>query len=402
MDVDGLFKGVAVVIDDEVHSADPKITNILKQVNDKNIPLMKYDSIPSEGVISHFQELSFVFLDWRLIKQNITDNDFASGVSVPAALQDHEVDENIDFIKKLKEVCFCPVFIFTNEGVDTVIDVLEEKGLYDRNKPNHIFIKQKSEIQGKTKLFREVEKWIKNNPSVYVLKEWEREYQKSKNKLFSEFEQLSPVWPKIMWKNFTDDGGNSSLDLGELISRNLHTRMAPFEFSDEILSKRGKKIERSEIRRVLEGAMYLANSNLHDDNINPGDVFKLSGKYYINIRAACDCVPDRSANGSTLDDVQLYLLKGSKLTDPKAKKIFRTRYGQFLEIDSQSILFPLHDGKSIDFRFKDLVIRSWKDIKDKRIGRILPPYINRIQQRYALYLQRQGLPRIPDSALFGK
>ena len=402
MDVDGLFKGVAVVIDDEVHSADPKITNILKQVNDKNIPLMKYDSIPSEGVISHFQELSFVFLDWRLIKQNITDNDFASGVSVPAALQDHEVDENIDFIKKLKEVCFCPVFIFTNEGVDTVIDVLEEKGLYDRNKPNHIFIKQKSEIQGKTKLFREVEKWIKNNPSVYVLKEWEREYQKSKNKLFSEFEQLSPVWPKIMWKNFTDDGGNSSLDLGELISRNLHTRMAPFEFSDEILSKRGKKIERSEIRRVLEGAMYLANSNLHDDNINPGDVFKLSGKYYINIRAACDCVPDRSANGSTLDDVQLYLLKGSKLTDPKAKKIFRTKYGQFLEIDSQSILFPLHDGKSIDFRFKDLVIRSWKDIKDKRIGRILPPYINRIQQRYALYLQRQGLPRIPDSALFGK
>jgi len=385
-----------------VHSADPKITNILKQVNDKNIPLMKYDSIPSEGVISHFQELSFVFLDWRLIKQNITDNDFASGVSVPAALQDHEVDENIDFIKKLKEVCFCPVFIFTNEGVDTVIDVLEEKGLYDRNKPNHIFIKQKSEIQGKTKLFREVEKWIKNNPSVYVLKEWEREYQKSKNKLFSEFEQLSPVWPKIMWKNFTDDGGNSSLDLGELISRNLHTRMAPFEFSDEILSKRGKKIERSEIRRVLEGAMYLANSNLHDDNINPGDVFKLSGKYYINIRAACDCVPDRSANGSTLDDVQLYLLKGSKLTDPKAKKIFRTKYGQFLEIDSQSILFPLHDGKSIDFRFKDLVIRSWKDIKDKRIGRILPPYINRIQQRYALYLQRQGLPRIPDSALFGK
>ena len=71
-----------------------------------------------------------------------------------------------------------------------------------------------------------------------------------------------------------------------------------------------------------------------------------------------------------------------------------------VEIDNQSIIFPINNGLSIDFRFKKLEIKSWEDVKDRRIGRILSPHIDRMQQRYAAYLQRQGLPRVPQKAIF--
>ena len=91
-------------------------------------------------------------------------------------------------MKKLTESCFCPVFIFSNKGQEKIIEKLVEKKLYSIDKPNHIFVKSKSDVAGGTKLFREIEKWIKSNPSIYVFKEWEKEYRKSKNKLFVEFQ----------------------------------------------------------------------------------------------------------------------------------------------------------------------------------------------------------------------
>ncbi|MBI2412895.1 MAG: hypothetical protein HYV24_06775 [Deltaproteobacteria bacterium] len=404
MDVAELFNGVSVVIDDEVNDPTANIRNILNQIKNQNIPVLTYDAIPSEEVISNFRNLSFVLLDWRLVKNNISTDEFEEGVSIPQTLQTAEARINIDFIKRLKEVCFCPVFIFTNEDKNEIIAALEAEGLYKTTKPNHIFIKSKSEIKGRTKLFAEIRKWIKNNPSVYVLKEWEREYQKSKNKLFSDFHALSSVWPRIMWKNFEDDGVNRSFELGELISRNLHTRMAPFEFSEEILNKKGVKIEKSELRCVLEGERYLKNSCLHTNAISTGDIFKVvdeaaNARYFLNIRAQCDLV-----RSSSLDNVELYCLKGKVITedDIKSKKGIPFKHGQFIEKVNHAIITFIDDGCILDFSFRDLVIKKWKDLKSKRIGQLLPPHINRIQQRYALYLQRQGLPRTPDIALFGR
>ena len=67
--------------------------------------------------------------------------------------------------------------------------------------------------------------------------------------------------------------------------------------------------------------------------------------------------------------------------------------------DSNAIVFCIDDQKTIDFRFKNLELKEFSELKDNRIGRLLPPYITLIQQRYALYLQRQGLPRIPEEAV---
>jgi len=402
MNTTELFKGVAVVIDDEIKDKTANINDILDQIKQKNVPFLTYTSIPSDEIISNFQNLSFLLLDWRLIKDRVTSDDLQAGVKLPSTLKELEADENIEFIEKLMDVCFCPVFIFSNEDENAIIEKLESAGIYSTDRPSHIFVKSKSDIIGKTQLFEEIEEWIKRNPSVYVLKVWENEYQQSKNKLFADFQKLSPVWPKIMWDNSGHDGANKSIELGELISRNLRTRMSPFEFSDEILSKNGETIDRLELRRVLEGERFLKKGNLYGDkDIATGDIFREeyeeSGvakyRYYLNIRAQCDLV--RSSNP------ELYCLRGRIISEETLNSGIPFDSGQFIEKVNHAVIPFLDDGKIIEFLFRDLKIKKWNSLKENRIGRLLPPYIYRIQQRYALYLQRQGLPRIPDIAVFG-
>ena len=75
--------------------------------------------------------------------------------------------------------------------------------------------------------------------------------------------------------------------------------------------------------------------------------------------------------------------------------------GHFEERVSQSVVFGVIDGKSILFDFAKLRVSKYSDVKDGRVGRLLHPYVTRVQQRYALFIQRQALPRIPDAAVQG-
>ena len=75
------------------------------------------------------------------------------------------------------------------------------------------------------------------------------------------------------------------------------------------------------------------------------------------------------------------------------------RNGHYEESVGESIAFAACNGKSVRFKFKKLRVKRFAEIKDERIGRLLHPCVTRIQQRYALYLQRQGLPSIPEGAI---
>ena len=46
-----------------------------------------------------------------------------------------------------------------------------------------------------------------------------------------------------------------------------------------------------------------------------------------------------------------------------------------------------------------LKIQNWKKLKKCRKGRILSPYITKLQMKYSYYLQRQGFPKIPNELL---
>ena len=345
----------------------------------ENISIVEYEALPKYEAIPHFQNISFLILDWKLTKKNA----------------DALAKDNIQFIEELNEKCFCPIFIFTNDTVRNIEVRLKDAKLMSEKAVDNILLLHKDEVKEPDMLFKRLSEWLEEHPSIYVLKEWEREYQQCRTKLFSDFSALNPEWPLIMWKNFTEDGGNPSLQMGELISSNLYSRMAPFKFKhlDKLESK--EPVEQDALRKLLQGAKYL--TKLNGEDIGTGDLFKIKDeankdknkdKYYLNIRAQCDLI---GRDKSSKDDIELYCIEGTVTT-----KDLRKHYNKD-GISVETVHF-IDECQVIEFSFKDIRIKTWGELKEHRIGRLLPPFINRIQQRYALYMHRHGLPRIPDKA----
>jgi hypothetical protein len=382
-----LFNGVVVVIDDEINDPGKNIKQIMDQLKNKKMPVVQYDSLPDIQTVVHMQNVSFLLLDWQLFSSPL-------GIDMPAGMQEQNDADNIRFLTQFLNKCFCPVFIFTNAGVDAIILKLSENGLYDQRKPGRIFVKNKAEVVG-TNLFIEAAKWIKSTPSVYVLKQWQYEYDKARSCLFNEFQSLNPSWPLIMWKTYKHDNVDPSMGIGDLITRNIYARMSPFEFDGSIVGRRYSEIDKMELRLILQGERYVKSEYLQKEDKQTGDLFKENDKddnpvYWLNIRAQCDLVHNTNPD--------IYCLKGAVLDESlvnsdKGPKFLK---GQFIERIDNAIIAFIDEGIIVEFLFHDLEIFKWNDKKEIRIGRILPPYINKIQQKYAAYLERQGLSRIPE------
>ncbi len=384
-DIKDLFSGIGIIVDEQI-SAQSEFSNGIKKIEkslcDNHIPLIKYTELPSNEIIKKFHSISFIILDWNL-----------SGIQ---PIPDATINDNIEFIKNLNEVCFIPIFIFSNEDPHTIEVKLEEKGLYKKGANNHIFVKSKSNLDTSEKLFFEIENWIKTTPSIYVLKEWEKAKREAKNKMFWDLSIACPNWPKILYNTIKEDGADSNKELIQLLQKNLSARISFPKLDSSIILAGEKSPSKEELRKVLEKERFL-NGNLPDIPYS-GDIFKDiedkdSNVYYINIRPDCDVIREKK---------ELYLLKGTIINETNINRnqsnaiIFDS--GAFIEkISSCYIAFI--EGKIIEFKFKKLKIYKWNEIKDKRIGRLLYPYVTKVQQKYSFYLQRQGLPAIPKEAI---
>ena len=99
----------------------------------------------------------------------------------------------------------------------------------------------------------------------------------------------------------------------------------------------------------------------------------------MNVRPECDCV----ARGSVgADDIELHLIRGDKVTDGKFHNSFNSELGSFNDKDTTGTVFAMYDDVTVCFQFQDLRIEKWGVWKDKRIGRLIPPYSTRLQQRF--------------------
>jgi hypothetical protein len=395
---DTLFHGIAVIIDDEIEDPDSSVKKIQKAIEEAGCHVVPLSAIPSEASVPNFREVAFFVLDWNLYGTALKVEE-GFPLPAPAEIVQANEDNIFKFLRDLKRVRYAPVFIFTDEPVDNIIDKLKQQvDLYDEADASHILVMDKTEVSGKG-VFKVLTKWMEGAPSVYVLKTWERAYEKAKNQLFIDFYGKSTWWPLVLWKNFMDDSMPPAPLLGDLIGRNLVSRMAPFacdlepflELLDEV--KKDENAYRKIVRSVFEGERFLAGDRLDDTAFEPGDIFELDDGYRINIRPDCDCVPRGS---DTLDRLELYLLKGNERSFADLK--YDDEYGFIPEQDNEAIIFPVYDGKALCFKFRRLYVVKGKELKGKRIGRLLPPYLTRLQERYSAYLQRPGLSRLPKVA----
>ena len=387
-----LMSGIAVVIDDafkeDGEGNSDKIVQIVEDIeNEWEIPFYKADKIPLDSICYNLlQSAGFILLDWKL---------WPSGAP---ELEKIGIESNINFLEKVKDY-FVPVFIFTNEDSSVVVNELPDS-LYDEDNPekNFIFVKGKTELtQNGTFDFDPIKKWIEGNASVYTLKTWEQAFYKSKRELFSSMYTKSPDWPKVFWKSYKDDDVDPSSSITRLINDGLLGRIKTDIFEKQFLDSDISGISGEDIKALIAEASFIQKENLPEGEIRTGDLFKLpKRKYLINIRPDCDCVPRNDSQG--IDSVELYCIEGKKMTQRDVEKKYKE--GHFDERVWESISFAIYEKKTIRFDFKKLHKKNFSEIKTKRVGRLIHPYITRIQQRYALYLQRQGLPRIPEEAVF--
>jgi len=398
--VPNLFKGIAVVIDNGIGTEEAigKILANIRAVGGHAIELL---SLPKADYdLEHFSRVSFFIMDWNL--SNSTEGiPLEAGVRLPEGLDKEMIAENIAFLKRLSQSRHAPVFIFTNEDPGRVVDELSaDPDLHRSVEESHILVMRKVEVTDK--LYDVLEEWANRTPSVLTLKTWERGFLRAANELFIDLHNRTPFWPVLLWQTFGADEVPPEVEMSKLINRLVESRMdllnldlTPFIETVEEQRKKEQAAYQESMYRVLEGERFLRNERLKEDIYAPGDVFEFPVQdnrksYWINIRAECDCLRGN-------EDLPLYLLQ-AKVVDGVEERINK-EFGNFNdEKDNETIVFAMIGGKTFAIKYKDLKIKTIKQIRKEngeRVGRLLPPFITRVQQRYAAYIQRPGMPRIP-------
>ena len=395
MELKSLMSGIAVVIDDKIENAATDedneggtgdlIVKIVGRVEQEwNLPFCKAKEMPPEETWPNLlQAASFILLDWKLWP-----------IGAPE-LERAGIEKNIQFIEKAKDY-LVPVFIFTNEESEDVKDKLPED-IYreEAQEKNFVFIQRKADLLSNDGSLDSstIENWLKKNASVYALKAWEQAFYAAKKELFSSMYKKNSDWPKVFWKAYEEDSVDPSLSLTHLINDNLRGRMRANAFEEGILDSAHEEIPRGDLQALIGEASF---QDIPSENeIRCGDLFQPSeGKFLLNLRPDCDCIP---RGGQDIDRVQLYCVEGKEMTDEELGEQYQNGY--FEEKVWEIVVFAVYKGKSVRFSFKKLRIKRFSELKNARLGRLLHPFLTRIQQRFGLYLQRQALPRIPEAAV---
>ena len=394
--IQGHFKGIAVVIDDMVHEED-SIKVIVEAIENAGGHVVKLKDLPPNAAdLENYTGAAFFILDWNLVE-------LGQGVKAPDGFLEQEVRRKVDFLRRLSEHRHAPVFIFTKEDPEVVKEALLPHEDIFRDGTSNILIRRKAEV-GRD-VYRVLNEWAEQLPSVLALKSWERANDKAVNSVFKDLHDREHLWPVFMWKMFKEDEVVAADELGRLITRLVASRMdAPAIDLDSFIEGLDAQFiadperYRASLMAVLEGERFLRRDKLDPENFSTGDVFVEENPqtrdktYYLNLRAECDCI-----KRSGRDPGSMHLLKGRQVDTVKVDP----KFGNVEEQDNEGIVFAMFEGKHIRFGFAShLKVQAFNaTFKANRIGRLLPPFLTRLLERYAAYSHRPGIPRVPSALL---
>lgn len=401
-----LLKGVAVVIDNGI-GKEQNIDDIIAKVHDKGIPTTEFKDIDSaEKCINNLVMVNFVILDWKmeeLPSETVSGDISTIGVQAASVTVSDEQKKVVDFIKKLKQTCFAPIFIFTNEDQgkindDILIKLKEEKLYFEQEGRDFIYVRNKTDILKDDKLFTEIDQWIHKTPSIYILKTWDKEFLKAKNEIFWDlYNKSNGSWPKVLWEHCEEEKEVPHSCINEVIFQLISSKVTLHDLEKEKVTKLTKDPDLKEMKDIFKRIMF-QDGELYSgtlEGVKPGDIFKDNDKYFLNIRPECDTI-EREA-GKSFD---VYLIKGAKAAEAEVKRLNEKQYspvaGLYVKVNEAFVWLLEGDG-IVKFDFREVEPKKFSDFKTKRLCRLLPPYITNIQQRFSSYLGRFGVPRLPKA-----
>lgn len=403
------FNGVAVIIDDKVNDPNSDAAKLKDYIMNNGIPLAFINEIPIPqnqiAFIKRIYDASFIILDW--IFSPLPEQNKLQGVVMPQEKNTTNEQDTIDFLKKLLDNTYCPIFIISNENKDSIEASLcacsDIKGGCHHPR---IFIHNWGELSVNN-LFQKIKEWVSGSPIIQIFKEWEESARMAKLSMFSDLEGKSPYWPSVLWKSFIQDTHcprpifEMAQTLSTLFVNRITCDFQKVNFDEGVPSP-------NDIRAVLEGTRFISV----DKKIKPapGDLF-LDGNnnYYINVRAQCNILRE--------DNPYLYCIKGRVFDEEQINKPNGISFsnGEFLSKKHQIIVPFVCNNKILEFNCRNFLVLRYNgrtatvktvanppndcQIIAERIGRILPPYITYIQQIISSYIVREGLPSIPENAI---
>ena len=412
-----MFVGEILIVDDQVYEEYTDAYVMADYLKKQEFSVITKDTFPAENALAG-HKLSMVICDW-MFKEN--DEDGNAKIV-------------IEFINKVQSKEFIPVFICTSFKKNTVEKYLTDSEFncknYKTNAASSIIIVKKEDIKNE-KIFDFLKEWLMKNPSVKLLKEWEKTLEIAKNNMFNALYSASEYWPWVLAKAYKEDEEkNIGESMGEFVTKNLLSRISEYDI-EEVIPDANVDID---VATVLEGerCFYYQNNIVTDQTaFKTGDILKKEDELYIVVKRQCDL--NRNENDN------LYVLKITELKnvgvepifvgeDGKTIHIFDKKYllgetdinkvnkqlndafsktrvlhrGKILELSSQVIIPCVCGKKAISIDLKELVLIEYTVIGQyERIAKLLEPYISIVTDKFAFYISSKGSMRTPEE-LFTK
>lgn len=396
-----LLSGPVVFIDDEIYVDESEASQLLEAIKASGRPVLAAAGLPSSDVrdewFEHWRTLAFVVVDWDLSPASL-------GAVGSSTLSEFNRRALFDFLVRLMQVIYCPVFIISREDADDIRRQIGENAQLRNTAGDvdaRIAVFPKKDLMDN--IVDHLTRQVQDSPALSVLRTWEQEFDAARNRLFIDFNDMEPDWPVYVWRMALADSVDPAFELSSVISTNLLTRVNPVAFDQSTIDDPGTKGSGAAIRKVLHGRTFVDSSRLSERMVFPGDIFRLAttdtDEVWINISPVCQTVVRPTPGGEGADAIRLHLIRGRRADVSSATKFRALEQRQ--KGPAGEVVHTLLDEAPYYFEFREADFKLWEDIKQFRIGRLLAPYVTRFQQKHSAYLQAEGLPRV-DFGLYGE
>ena len=175
-----LLNGPVVFIDDELADEGSQAHDLVEAIRQTGRPVAAQRDLPEppDDWVDHWRSLAFIVLDWDLTPGS-------HGHEGSATLQDFKREELFDFLAKVMDSIFCPIFIISAQDMGHIQSQIEADSRLTR---------ESGQVDGRIKVFSKselvsdvvahLEAWVATSPPLSAVQAWEREYEAAKQSFF--------------------------------------------------------------------------------------------------------------------------------------------------------------------------------------------------------------------------